>query len=139
MAPTRAIPALPLFLLAALLLSACSVVMAAKQPGKKDLSIIKVGTTRTEIITEFGAPVAQEIDAEGRRIEHYLFVQGYSTAAKTGRAVFHGVADVFTLGLWEIVGTPTEAIFDGTAYTLRVVYDVDDKVQESELLKATSK
>ena len=40
-------------------------------------------------------------------------MQGYSKANKISRAVWHGAADVFTLGLWEIIGTPTESAFNG--------------------------
>ncbi len=42
-----------------------------------------------------------------------------------GRAVGHGVMDVLTLGLWEIIGTPIEAV-QGDKYELTVTYDKTD-------------
>ena len=44
-----------------------------------------------------------------------------------GRALGHGALDLFTLGLWEIAGTPIEAM-QGETYTLTVEYDKSDKV-----------
>jgi hypothetical protein len=56
--------------------------------------------------------------------------QEFSKGAKTGRAFFHGAADVFTLGLWEVVGTPTEAAFNGKKMAFEVTYDASDKVEK---------
>lgn len=106
----------------------CSVFMAAKQPPKKDLSILSVGTPRGLLLTEFGQPVASSTRDE-KRVDLFSFTQGYSKPAKAGRALFHGAADVFTLGLWEVIGTPTEAVFDGTKMSLEVTYDEDDRVE----------
>ena len=114
--------------------SGCSVFMAAKQPPKKDLSVLTAGTHRARLIAEFGAPIHTETK-DGNKVDVFKFVQGYSTGAKTGRAVFHGAADVFTLGLWEVVGTPTEAAFDGQDMAVQVSYDAQDKVTESVVLK----
>ncbi len=114
-------------------LSGCSVFMAAKQPDKKNLDLLKVGTPRSTLLAEFGQPISSEVK-EGKKCEVFSFVQGYSKGAKIGRAAFHGVADVFTLGLWEVVGTPTELIFDGTKMTYQVTYDDMDCVDNITLL-----
>ena len=37
---------------------------------------------------------------------------------------------MFTLGLWEVVGTPTEAIFTGEKVAYEVTYDTSDKVEK---------
>jgi hypothetical protein len=107
----------------------CSVYMAAKQPGQKNLDVFAVGTPRSLVIAEIGQPKATEIK-DGKRVDVFTFVQGYSKGSKTGRAIWHGVADVFTLGLWEVVGTPTEAIFDGEKMAYEVTYDTSDKVEK---------
>lgn len=108
----------------------CAVVMAANQPGKKDLRVLERGSPRTAVVAELGQPTFTEDDPEGRYChETYVFEQGYSGVAKGSRAAFHFVADVFTLGLWELVGTPTEMVFDGTEVSLEVLYDEDDRVQ----------
>ena len=52
-------------------------------------------------------------------MEIYRFVQGFSQGAKAGRAVFHGVADVFMLGLWEVIGTPVETIENGSKVAVK--------------------
>ena len=100
-----------LLVVLAISVSGCSVFMAAKQPEKKDISLLKEGVSRAVLISEFGAPVVSEYKND-KRFEIFKFVQGYSTGAKAGRAFFHGAASVATLGLWELVGTPAEITFN---------------------------
>lgn len=114
--------------------SGCGVYMAAKQPDKKNVDLFKVGTPRGMLLAEFGLPVVAE-ERDGRKYEIYKFVDGYGAGAKAGRAVFHGAADILTLGLWEIVATPTEGAFSGDEMAFRVRYDNDDRVDEVAALK----
>ncbi len=115
----------------------CSVVMATRQPSRKDLGVLKPGTERDRVVAELGAPVSTEkLDAGGRK-EIYTFVQGYSSGVKASRAIFHGAADVFTFGIWEAVGTPIEGAFDGKKISVRVIYDADEKVKESTTLSVS--
>ena len=107
--------------------SGCSVVMATKQPHKKDLSVLDEGTPRNKVVAELGAPILTE-EKDGNIVDTFAFVQGYSRGTRTGRAIFHGIADVFTLGLWEVVGTPIESIASGTDMKVEVVYDENDLV-----------
>jgi hypothetical protein len=115
-------------------LSGCSVFMAAKQPEKKDVDLLKEGTSRAMLISEFGAPVISEY-RNGKRYEIFKFVQGYSTGAKAGRAFLHGAANVVTLGLWELVGTPTEITFSGDEMAFQVSYDENDIADEVAVIK----
>jgi len=115
--------------------SGCGVFMAAKQPSKKNTAIFRVGTPRSLLLAEFGLPMAGEVRKDGRKYEIFAFTQGYSAGAKAGRAVFHGVADVVTWGLWEIIATPTEGIFNGTEMAYEVRYDEDDLVDQVIPLK----
>ncbi len=112
---------------ASVAMSGCAAYMAANQPGKKDMSVLSKGQSRSRLIAEFGPPIASEVK-NGVKHDIFKFVQGYHTAAKVGRAVLHGAADVVTLGLWEVVGTPTEGYFNGTEVSLEVVYDANDTV-----------
>ena len=123
-----------LFTLLSILISGCSVFMAAKQPGIKDVDLFRAGTSRSMLLAEFGTPAVSEI-RDGKKFEIYRFVQGYSTAAKAGRALFHGAADVVTLGLWEIVGTPTESAFSGNELAYEVSFDENDRVDQVIVLK----
>ncbi len=116
-------------------LGGCSVYMATKQPDAKNVDLFTVGTSRTMMLAEFGMPAATETK-NGRTYEIFKFVNGYSAGAKAGRAVFHGAADVVTLGLWEVVGTPTEGVFfTGDEMVFRVRYDKDDQIDEVVALK----
>ena len=121
-----------------ILTSGCAVFMAAKQPSKKDVSVFRVGNPRALILAEFGLPLVTE-EKNGKKVEIFKFVQGYSAGTKAGRAVFHGVADVFTLGLWEVVGTPAEGTFTGNDMAYQVTYDEDERISEVVLLKAKNK
>lgn len=117
---------LGLFLLSA---SGCSVFMAAKQPPKKDLNVLTQGNPRALVLSELGQPLNTETK-DGRRVDVFTFVQGYSKGAKAGRAFFHGAADILTVGLWEVVGTPTEATFDGKKMSVEITYDPSDRVDK---------
>ena len=74
--------------------------MAAKQPEKKDTKMLAVGVPRAVILAEFGAPVSTVKNGD-ETVDIFSFKQGYGKAAKFGRMMFHGVADVATLGLWD--------------------------------------
>lgn len=123
-----------LFLLTLIALAGCSVNMALKQPEKKDLAILADGTPRNLILAEFGEPSHTET-LQGQRIDVFSFTQGYSDGARKSRAMLHGVADVLTLGLWEIVGTPTEATFDGENMVVEVRYNEHERVEKVTWLK----
>ena len=71
----------------------------------KNLNVLNPGSSRNYVIAEFGAPVLSEY-RDGTRVEIYTFQQGYSKWVKVGRAFGHGVADVASIGLWEVFGTP---------------------------------
>jgi hypothetical protein len=109
--------------------SACSVYKASTQPGVKDLNVLKEGTPRAIVISELGAPTLAE-QKDGKKVEFYNFKQGYHTSTKVSRALFHGAADVFTLGLWEIAGTPIESMADGTDMSIEITYDQADRLEK---------
>jgi hypothetical protein len=115
-------------------LSGCAVFMAAKQPDKKDLDLMRVGMHRNVLISEFGEPISVN-EVNGSKTEIFRFVDGYGTGAKVGRAVGHAAADVFTLGIWEVVGTPVEGEFDGDRVSYQVSYDKNNIVTSVVPLK----
>lgn len=108
----------------------CSVYMAANQPEKRDTKVFAVGTPRNVVISEVGMPVATKTQEDGCKVELYRWRQGYSGGAKAVRAVGHGVMDVLTIGLWEVVGTPAEAVMDGEMATYEVTYDEDECIKQ---------
>ncbi len=113
--------------LAGALSGGCSVYMAANQPPAKNLALLKPGTPRSNLIAEYGPPISSETK-NGMRHDIFKFTQGYSAGAKVGRALVHGAADVATLGLWEVVGTPVEGHFSGDEVSAEVAYDAQDNV-----------
>lgn len=104
-------------------LAACSVVMAAKGNGvnPKDLGNCK---TRTCLIAAGAIPVDHKKDKQGN-----LSSENFRATMPTGsaaRAAMHGLLDVGTLGLWEVAGTPIEAVKGKkTGYVVAVTYERD--------------
>ena len=61
-----------LTLLAVTSLSGCAVFMAAKQPDKKDLDLMRVGMHRNVLISEFGKPISvNDIDGKSVKLEQF--------------------------------------------------------------------
>jgi outer membrane protein assembly factor BamE (lipoprotein component of BamABCDE complex) len=123
-----------LLVLLALSASGCSVAMAAHQPSRKDTDLLSPGVPRNLILAELGAPVTSDTK-DGKRVEVFSFVQGYRKGVRIGRTVGHATADVLTLGLWEVAGTPTEVVLDGTKVAYEVTFDANDKVERVIPLK----
>lgn len=112
--------------------------MATKQPDAKNLDILTKGTPRAFVLGELGQPTTTELK-DGLRTDVFNFTQGYLKGTKVGRAIFHGLADIFTCGLWEAASTPAEAIFDGTKVAYQVEYDSSDKIKNVIPLTEKSK
>lgn len=116
---------------------ACSVYLASHQPDKKDLTVLERGTPRQDVAAELGAPIWSEARNKDT-VEIYKFKQGYSKSVKLGRTLFHAIADVASIGVWEIPGTLIEKVgLHGMDTTAKVSYDAEGRVQTSELFDAT--
>jgi hypothetical protein len=124
--------------LSLIFIAGCAVVMATQQPSRKDFAVLSKGVDRSRVVAELGSPLTTEMK-DGKRNDVFYVKQGYSTGAKAGRAIFHGIADVFTLGLWEVVGTPVEAVASGTDVKVAVFYDSSDKVERIETYSGKEK
>ena len=116
-------------------LSGCSVGMAMSGSENPDLSQVRVGSTRGEVEVQLGSPQRSTINDDGTRVDIYQYEIGNEPSA--GRAIGHGVMDVLTLGIWEIVGTPIEG-FQGEKFNLTVVYDEKDRVSNLSSRKVSS-
>ncbi len=115
--------------------SGCSVFMAAHQPDYKDLSFLKVGVDRDTVLINLGVPAVTEKDKDGNEVDYFKFRQGYGMGNKTVRMLGHGVADVFSLGLWEVVGTPSEAICNGHDVAVKITFDSKNQAKDITYLK----
>lgn len=109
----------------------CSVMMAARAPDKKDLSLLQPGVNRSLIVSELGPPLQSESDDTGTH-DIYSFKQGYSAPVRTSRFVGHLAADISTFALWEVVGWPLEAVLQGEEIRARVDYDQQAKARRVE-------
>jgi len=87
--------------------NACSVSAALKQPTRANIEGIGPGTPRSEVITRVGVPKFSETNPEGKKEEVYEFQSGFHGASKL-RAIPYLAADVFTLGLAEVILWPIE-------------------------------
>jgi len=116
------------------ILNSCSVYKAVNQPGKKNLSVLDTGTPRMDVIAELGKPIHTEGPLTDTT-DVFSFVQGYGKTTKTSRALLHGTANVFTAGLWEVVGTPVESVADGSEVKVEVNYDKKQNVEKIHPIK----
>jgi hypothetical protein len=131
----RLVPAIVGAVALVLALSACSVGMALSGEDNPDLGAIRVGAPRGEVELHLGPPIKSASLDDGMRADVYQYQIGNEPSG--GRAIGHGVMDVLTLGLWEIVGTPIEGV-QGETYHATVTYDRSDKVVDIKTTKVAS-
>ncbi len=112
--------------------TACSVGLALDGEDQPDLSILKPGVERTRIEAELGQPNSVVALDGGRTQSTYYYEIGNESSG--GRAAVHAGMDVLTLGLWELVGTPMEAM-QGEDMKLVVTYDSAGKAESFDVSK----
>jgi hypothetical protein len=113
------------------ILTSCSVVMAAKKEG---MSVTQVQTLRTrgQLIASGAHLISSDRLPTGQLCEVYQIQNKKGSAA---RAFMHGLLDVSTCGLWEVIGTPIEACGDAREYyCVRITFDEDECIRRVELL-----
>lgn len=118
-----------LLLGAASILSGCSVGMAVAGKETPNLAVCRVGATQADIQAELGRPTSSRVLENGDSVCTYEYEVGNEPSAS--RAVMHGGMDVLTLGLWELVGTPVEAV-QGQKYEMTVTYDTEGSAKAIE-------
>ena len=107
----------------------CSISRAIKQPPPIPVEQAKVGSTRAEIISIFGPPKFSEQNGSDRT-DVYKFIDGYHGATKM-RVILYAAADVFTLGLAELILWPLEAAaLDGKEGKAVATYDENHIVKK---------
>jgi len=103
-----------------ILTTGCAANMAANGQNGPDLNIVQQEKSRRDIERHLGAPESVLILENGHQ------VATYNVEARTKpnllRAAGHGTMDLFTLGLWEVVGGPTE-MYIGRRVSVAVEYD----------------
>lgn len=103
-----------------MLMSGCSVGMAISGDENPSIGAVREGVSQSEIEYHLGKPIQTATLGNGLHTATYEYEIGNEPSA--GRAIGHGVMDVLTLGLWEVVGTPIEG-FQGRTEQVTVTYD----------------
>lgn len=102
---------------------ACSVVMASRNGGVNPKKLTQC-RTRSCLIAVGATPIEHKNNKHGK-----LVSESFRATMPTGsaaRAVMHGLLDVSTLGIWEVVGTPIEATKGKkTGYVINAQYAED--------------
>ncbi len=116
-----------LFLLMMVILfcTSCSVGMALSGTKATDTSVFYNGAERSFVQAKAGLPEVSIQDKDGNWIGTYLIVKGNEPSA--GRAIGHGVMDVLTFGLWEVLGTPIEMVAGMEDKSRFIVYYNEDQ------------
>src|SRR5260221_11593495 len=104
----------------------CSIYMEATRPTPVDLAKFHPGDSRAAITQELGSQVTTSKAAGGTSCDLYLLsTKGYGVAGKAPISIGELAADFFTVGLAEIVLSPTEAATRNEKRTVWFCYQSD--------------
>ncbi len=105
------------------LIAGCSVYMESNRPTPVNLAEYESGQGRESVIGRLGAPAGSTQYPGGDSCDLYrLYTKGYGTGGKVATALVESAADVFTLGLAEVVLTPTEAATKNELHPVKFCY-----------------
>jgi len=109
-------------------LMGCSPFMEANRPTPVDMSQFVTGEKRISVLADIGSPIASTKDGENSCDVYKLYTEGHSSAGKGAIAAGEAIADVFTLGLAEVIFTPAEAATQDTKHAVVFCYSPDDRL-----------
>jgi hypothetical protein len=119
-----------------LLIEGCSAIMAGKKQTYKDLSVLRIGGNRDDIVAVLGAPYMTQRFEDGQVKDTYKIVEGApSKEWKTIEVVGNAGLAVGTIGLWEIVGTPLQIASQQEATLFILYYGPDNKLKAYDAIK----
>lgn len=107
----------------------CSTVMEARRPDPVDLRQFSIGDRRFDIVTQIGAPLATETEGSESCDVYKLVTHGVHRAGKAAIILGEAAADVYTLGLFEVIATPVEGATASAPHTVAFCYSADRKLQ----------
>lgn len=109
---------------ALLALSSCAPVMEATRPNPVDIHQFMIGEPRMSVIQVIGAPQSNLRNSAEQSCDVYrLYTRGPDAISRGAIAAGEAVADVFTLGLTEIIFTPVEVGTRQSQHTVTFCYD----------------
>ena len=125
-----------ILLCTAVLAQGCSAFMAGKKQTRKDLSVIRIGGHRDDIVAVLGAPYQTQRFEDGQVKDTYKIVEDApSKEMKTVEVLGNGVLSIGTLGLWEIIGTPMQIASQQEATLFILYYGPDNKLKAYDAIK----
>ena len=125
---------LPLLGLAVLSSSGCAVHMAATQPTAKPTGLFHDGTSKEQLVANFGAPTSTVVRG-GTTFDIYTFENGSHGSTKFLKCLFYGICDVGTLGITEVIFTPLESALRKRDKAYEVSYDPNGDVNSVKVLR----
>ena len=125
-----------ILLCTAVLAQGCSAFMAGKKQTHKDLSVLRLGGNRDDIVAVLGAPYQTQRFEDGQVKDTYKIVENApSEGMKTVEGLGNGVLSIGTLGLWEIVGTSIQIATQQEATLFILYYGPDNKLKAYDAIK----
>jgi hypothetical protein len=115
-------------MLLALGLGGCGPILEATRDTPVNLDHVVVGESRVNVMADLGAPTATVKSGSNDCDVYKLCTEGPGGAGKGAIAAGEVVADVFTLGLTELIFTPVEAATRGCLHTVMACYGPDNKL-----------
>jgi hypothetical protein len=113
-------------LIACLAVAGCAVSEAAKKGGVDPKDIQKCANRACFLSLDAEVISGEWIENNSVYVETYKARLPYGS---TARAVMHGILDVGTLGLWEVIATPMEGSMSEKEHIVyKVYYDRSDRV-----------
>jgi hypothetical protein len=97
--------------------------MEFNRPDPVDLTQFHPGDRRIDVVKVLGPPLTSMNDGPKSCDIYHLYTRGPNSAGKAGIALVEGAADVFTLGLAEVVATPVEAGTKNSLYPVTMCYN----------------
>lgn len=89
------------------ILTSCSAVMAASGKRESNVGALQKGDNKSIVMAKVGHAPLRVAEDGNKYIEIYEIEKGNEPSV--GRAIAHATLDLFTFGIWEVVGTPLEA------------------------------
>jgi hypothetical protein len=110
----------------ALMLGGCSTVMEANRPDPVNLTKFAPGMRRVDVVAQLG-PAASTVQDGPKSCDVYrLYTRGVGRVGKAGIILGEAAADVFTLGLAEVVTTSGEAATKNKLHTVMMCYSAEN-------------
>lgn len=119
-------------ILAVFLLSGCSVKMASNIKQSHQGTTLSFGRDRGYVISQIGQPIKTE--TRNSRIVDTYELQRNNRGWGYFRAGLYGFLDFFTIGLWELIGTPLET-FIQTNEQVTIEYDENNQIAKVHYLQ----